>query len=269
MTREKYNLCSYLNTISLFSWNKTIPHLAASGFGGIAIEFPHFAENVDDAVNSLHSEISKVAFMPPIMIAHSLSSFVAQKYLESYALAGLIMVNPIPPDPAKSSTLLLERWSSLRGYKPVKLSHSDLDDVVLDYYRADIQEPQQFYQKLGLDPSQQQFIGSKDLHDFLESSAHSKDKDAPCLGTTMLMHSLVEDPSVCLNLEPGSVPMFLIYTEDDQHLLNQSDMLNLMDYHDIPEDYEASLEKENSRLPMLFSSSSFNGIISSWCEMLA
>lgn len=35
------------------------------------------------------------------MIAHSVSSFIAQKYLESYALKGLVLVNPVPPIPEK------------------------------------------------------------------------------------------------------------------------------------------------------------------------
>ena len=35
------------------------------------------------------------------MIAHSVSSFIAQKYLESYALKGLVLVNPVPPVPGK------------------------------------------------------------------------------------------------------------------------------------------------------------------------
>ena len=31
------------------------------------------------------------------MVAHSISSFIAQKYLESYALKGLVLVNAAPP----------------------------------------------------------------------------------------------------------------------------------------------------------------------------
>ena len=243
--------------------------MSANGFSGLALEFPHLEENVDDAVNFLHREISSVAFMPPVLIAHSLSSFLAQKYLESYALAGLIMVNPIPPNPTKPCSKLLERWSSLRSYKSNKLTHQDLEETILDYYRAEVPQPEVFYQKMGLDPSRHEFIASHILQEQIKSQASSQEKDFICLGSNKLMHSFVEDPTVAVNLEPGSVPMFLVYTEDDQHILDQSEMMNLLDYHDIPEDYEASLEKETSRLPMLFSSSSFNGMISSWIEIVS
>ena len=41
------------------------------------------------------------------MVAHSVSSFIAQKYLESYALKGLVLVNPVPPVPVETVRSLI------------------------------------------------------------------------------------------------------------------------------------------------------------------
>ena len=45
------------------------------------------------------------------MITHSLSSFIAQKYLESYSLKGLVLINPVPPVHTETVKNLLLRGS--------------------------------------------------------------------------------------------------------------------------------------------------------------
>jgi pimeloyl-ACP methyl ester carboxylesterase len=51
--------------------------------------------------NIIKKDRAEFGTIPPVMIAHSVSSFIAQKYLESYALKGLVLVNPVPPVPGK------------------------------------------------------------------------------------------------------------------------------------------------------------------------
>ena len=43
-----------------------------------------------------------------MIVAHSISSFIAQKYLESYSLKGLVLINPIPPVHTETVRNLLE-----------------------------------------------------------------------------------------------------------------------------------------------------------------
>jgi hypothetical protein len=42
---------------------------------------------------------------PPVVVAHSTSFFVVQKYLESFSVSGLVMLAPVPPDPATDGCL--------------------------------------------------------------------------------------------------------------------------------------------------------------------
>ena len=75
------------------------------------MEYPGGSVLVDKAVESLHEMIKENKLTPPIMVAHSMSSFIAQKYLESYALRALIIVNPIPPNTSSGCmTTLFEKW---------------------------------------------------------------------------------------------------------------------------------------------------------------
>jgi pimeloyl-ACP methyl ester carboxylesterase len=70
---------------------------SAQGYSGLAIEYPLHGSTVDEMVDTINRVVKEHKFIPPVLIAHSMSSFVAQKYLESYALSGLVLVNPLPP----------------------------------------------------------------------------------------------------------------------------------------------------------------------------
>lgn len=59
------------------------------------------------SADQLHRQIVAAKLTPPIMVAHSMSTFAAQKYLESYALSGLVLVNPFPPSNARHT---LNQW---------------------------------------------------------------------------------------------------------------------------------------------------------------
>jgi hypothetical protein len=91
---------SYLIIISCdCSWADLIQVLSQRGYRGLAVDlFKSGREfHVDNIVTHLNNCINRAGFTPPLIIAHSLSSYYAQKYLESYAASGLILYNPLPP----------------------------------------------------------------------------------------------------------------------------------------------------------------------------
>ena len=69
--------------------------VSSKGYNGVCISWADIVSpTIDDTVDRLRNYTKQM--IPPIMVAHSLSSFVAQKYLESHALAGLVLMNPLP-----------------------------------------------------------------------------------------------------------------------------------------------------------------------------
>jgi pimeloyl-ACP methyl ester carboxylesterase len=48
-----------------------------------------------------------------VIVAHCMGAFVAHKYLESWSVSGIALVNPVPPDPRKT----IDRWLEQQGIK--------------------------------------------------------------------------------------------------------------------------------------------------------
>ena len=77
------------------------------------MEYPSHARNIDEASNIIHYNIRDYKLSPPpVLIAHSMSSFLVQKYLESHAASGLILVNPLSINCSRSIVNLHDRWSN-------------------------------------------------------------------------------------------------------------------------------------------------------------
>ena len=66
-----------------------VPHIAASGYAGLVVSLP--AADVRTTADTAADHLEAVRD------AHGLVPPVAQKYLESYSLARLVMVDPVPP----------------------------------------------------------------------------------------------------------------------------------------------------------------------------
>ena len=67
-----------------------------------------------------------------MFVAHSISSFIAQKYLESYSLKGLVLVNPVPP----SHTIVVENL--LNKYKmSIEKQGIDNNQAIQSYYNLE------------------------------------------------------------------------------------------------------------------------------------
>ena len=75
---------------------------------------------------------------PPVVVAHSTSCVVAQKYLESFSFSGLILVAPIPPTPTFDGSIqrLLEvdhalvRDLSTASNPPASARHRELEQLM-------------------------------------------------------------------------------------------------------------------------------------------
>ena len=82
--------------------------LSVSGFGVAALDLPGYGRanglpadaSLDDVVDGVHTALAALRGPPPIMIAHSSAALLAQKYLESYPLGGLVLLCPPPPCPS-------------------------------------------------------------------------------------------------------------------------------------------------------------------------
>ena len=100
---------------SAWAWRSTMDRLAKLGFGSRALKsIPRFGSKLQ--LGSLAEEVQLIAQVaslsaPPILVAHGLGAFVAQKYLESYPSSGLVLVAPFPPVPEQPARrLCFERF---------------------------------------------------------------------------------------------------------------------------------------------------------------
>jgi len=87
--------------------------LSKLGFESQALGYGDYSHKSSDLLlSTVDNEVENVARVsatgtPPILVAHGVGTFVAQKYLESYAASGLVMIAPFPPHPRTT----LERFA--------------------------------------------------------------------------------------------------------------------------------------------------------------
>jgi pimeloyl-ACP methyl ester carboxylesterase len=97
-------------------WKPFITFVASGGYGGALIPYVSQKSTFYDAADTVHAHIAQLKLTPPVLVAHSMSTYMIQKYLESYALSGLVLVNPIPPFSAPAATTkLLKRWQDIHA----------------------------------------------------------------------------------------------------------------------------------------------------------
>jgi pimeloyl-ACP methyl ester carboxylesterase len=107
-------------------WEQSAVSVSQSGFSGIIFELP-LLPTIEENVQYLHRSLSRNCFRPPVLVTHSIGTFIGQKYLESFPLSGLIMVNPIPPASGGTLRKLMSRWNS----------QTVLNDRLASYYNVD------------------------------------------------------------------------------------------------------------------------------------
>ncbi len=66
-------------------------------------QFSLCTSTVDEIVDKIHASVQEARICsPPVALTFGLESILLQKYLESYPLAGLVMVDPLPPSPQQA-----------------------------------------------------------------------------------------------------------------------------------------------------------------------
>ncbi len=172
------------------AWNPLVEALREKGFGGLILPFPSAPEfaHPDDIAKRYQAAIDAARMVPPLMIAHSLSTLCALNFLESYSLAGLVLLNPVPPTPTKAvqraAATLLARAESAQGSRAKSIQH---------YYGH-----------------QRQAAALEAKHKFKDGT------DLPLELLRRLTHS------EGLLLEPGAVPTLVILTPGDASLLGRA-----------------------------------------------
>ncbi len=80
-------------------WGETAKYLCERGYSSSSIELPTLSPPYDvyKSVDFLQETIVANKFTPPILVTHSVSSFIAQKFLESYSASALVLIDPVPP----------------------------------------------------------------------------------------------------------------------------------------------------------------------------
>ncbi len=181
------------------------------------VELP-FREDLSayDLADHLQGRISAAGLVPPVMVAHSLASFVAQKLLESHPLAALALINPVPNDPRRCVSSLVKSWE--------KCCAGAAGGAALSRYYG--------FNSLFASPA---IASSRAGPDF---PAHPS-----------LLRHLVSDEDAKVRLEPGSVPMLVVRSAGDSAHCSAEDLLALLAAHDIPQESVVNFAALD-RLPM-------------------
>lgn len=181
------------------------------GYGRAPAGWPANA-SIDDLVSELRTTIGKL-HVPPILIAPDLTACLFQKYLESHALAGFIVLSPLPPDPRQ----FLRRVCKLPDDAVITPKH-----VASWLRRAASSEEGAAQLWLGGSPNEtevQALFAS--VEELAGSPAEDDDSSSGGVASTRLcgfeaaaswLANLAAEP---VNLEPQPVPMAAIYGAAD------------------------------------------------------
>jgi hypothetical protein len=90
------------------SWSDSADYFSRRGFCTLSMNDPNLPP--EKAVDFLQESISRSGLTCPVLVAHSASSFLAQKFLESYNAQGLALVAPWPPSSGRLARLRRVAW---------------------------------------------------------------------------------------------------------------------------------------------------------------
>jgi len=98
--------------VPVTSWQPLVRSLQNIGFSGIVVPFPAGFSDIAAVADLYQQAIYDAQLTPPLMVAHSLGTLCALKFLESYSISGLVMLNPLPPlAPSETISTLLQEHS--------------------------------------------------------------------------------------------------------------------------------------------------------------
>jgi len=212
-----------LNNIT--TWNNTIKFMSNRGFHGLSLELPDL-DDIDEVTDSMNYSIQKAKLTNPIIISHSIGTFVAQKYLESYSASALILINPIPPqNHTKSISKLYEIKSSINNTNKFVQKYYKNNNI----YNDDISSSNCFPPFIGII------------------------KSDPSAAVNI-------EPNACDML------IITTKGDYDMGILDENDVKQMQSYHSLEDEDIIHLQEENSRLPFITNSSLCNKVIYDFCD---
>ena len=93
------------------SWSDSADYFSRRGFCTLSMSEPNLSP--DKAVDFIQESIFHSGLTCPVLVAHSASSFLAQKFLESYSAQGLVLVNPWPPSSGRLAQSRRVAWEQI------------------------------------------------------------------------------------------------------------------------------------------------------------
>ena len=94
--------------VCMKSWSESADYFSRRGFYTLSISEPNLT--TEAAVDYLQESISCRGLTSPVLVAHSTSTFLAQKFLESYSAQGMALVAPWPPSSGRLALLRKMVW---------------------------------------------------------------------------------------------------------------------------------------------------------------
>lgn len=224
-------------------WRPVTSFLSERGFSGMVIELTQSSTS-EEMCDLIQRSVEEARLPVPVMITHSLSTFVGQKFLESFPLRGLVMVCPL------SSTIQTGSVHRLKDRLSEPESWSRLQRLIHAY-------------GLPKGTSLDSVVGPPFQEDVLWSDIVAVDDSSLQLD---YLHSLVSvsDGSGDVALEAGVVPMLVIATEGDT-VAQEPDMRAITSSHGL-QDTSIRLINDSSRLPMVTAFPVFSVALYSWLD---
>ncbi len=232
--------------------------------------------SIDYLADRLQQAIQSAGMVPPVLVAHSLSSFVAQRFLESYPLAGLVLVNPIPDDPAHCATTLRSWWRRCEDAVAAE-EQAVCSDASSEKYRRSLFR--YYCGDIAAETGSADTVSTVHHHSVgsmtgqLLSDCALGGEEAPV--SAQLLESLASDPAQRVRLEPRSVPMLVVISAADGPHVSAAALEALLHCHDIQAEDVVKFADDHTRLSMLHShqpsgetGARFNEVVLDWIERL-
>jgi len=212
----------------------------------MVVELPQ-SSSPEEMSDMVQEHVLRARLPVPVMVTHSLSSFVGQKFLESHALCGLVMVCPLSPSSRTgSASRLLERL--------INPSCTSAQLCLLQSFGiGPVLDPAPLETRVG-----PPFAGSELWSDIMFSEVSTAHLD--CLQTLVTDTEGRSD----VTLESGVVPMMVVCTDGDA-VAQEADVRAIVRVHGLREADFRTI-RGSSRLPMVTSFSAFSEALYGWLD---
>lgn len=162
---------------------------------------------IDECAEHIHKQISSaLKSSPPILVTLGLNTFFIQKYLESYPLTSLFLIDPVSVNPFLHLTYYLNspRYALFQGNQNPTLLN------LLSYFSVSDTANENFMNNYADFPSKSPSVTSTAFRQILQSENK-------------------------IYLEPNSLPIFPIFSRTEDKVLSQIQN-EFLDFHQIDED---------------------------------